>query len=127
MSMDEANALVHALGSSRMHCVSQACSMCQCVNMMVVHGHGRGKRLGTCLVLEPRALCVVNLQHAPMFQYAGCARLIMMVVHGHGRGMRLGTCLVCAACAVAIVVCVTSDELCCPKLLHARKQDACAI
>ena len=37
-------------------------------------GHGRGKSLGTCLVLEPHASGVVNLQHVLMFQYAGCAR-----------------------------------------------------
>ena len=89
-----------------------------------VHGHGRGKRLGTCLVLEPCAQCVVRSQNVPMFQYAGCARLNMLVVHGHGRGTHLGTCLVCATCAVAIVVCVTSDGLFCPKPLPGKKQDA---
>ena len=40
----------------------------------IVHGHGRGKRLGTCLVLKPCVLCVMSLQHVPMFKYAGCAR-----------------------------------------------------
>ena len=53
----------------------------------VVHGHGQGKRLDTYFVLEPRASCVVSLQHVPMFQYARCA------LHGHGRGKRLGTCI----------------------------------
>ena len=28
---------------------------------LVVHGHGRGKRLGTCLVLQPCVSCVVSL------------------------------------------------------------------
>ena len=36
-----------------------------------MHGHRRGKRLGTCLVVEPRVLCVVSLQHVSMFDYAG--------------------------------------------------------
>ena len=40
----------------------------------LVHGHGRDKRLGTCLMLEPHASGVVSLQHVSMFQYVGCAR-----------------------------------------------------
>ena len=92
-----------------------------------MHGHGGGKCLGTCLVLQPRASCVMSLQRVPMFEYAGCACLNMLAVHGHGRGTHLGTCLVCTACAVAIVVCVTSDGLFCPKSLPTRKQDAGAI
>ena len=48
--------------------------MCLCLNMLDMHGHGRGKRLGTCLVLKLRASCVVSLQHVSMFQYAGCTR-----------------------------------------------------
>ena len=57
-----------------------------------------------------------------------CLCFNMLVVHiWHGRGMCLGTCLVCAACVVAIVVCVTSDGLFCPKSLPTRKQDAGAI
>ena len=63
----------------------------------------------------------------PMFQYAGRAHLNMLAMHDHGRGTRLGTCLVCATCAVAMVVCVTSDGLFCSKSLLARKQDASAI
>ena len=34
-----------------------------------VHGHGRGQRPGTCLVLEQCILCVVSLQHVSMFEY----------------------------------------------------------
>ena len=83
MGMDEASALVRALCSSHVDHMSLVCSMCQCLNILVVYGHVRG--------------------------------------------MRFGTCLVCAACAVAIVVCVTSDGLCCPKLLNVRKQDAYTI
>ena len=37
-----------------------------------MHGHGLCKRLGTCLVLELRAFCIMSLQHVPMFEYAGC-------------------------------------------------------
>ena len=39
----------------------------------VVCGHGRGKLLGTCLVLERWVSCVVSLQHVSMFQYIGYA------------------------------------------------------
>ena len=42
--------------------------------MSVVHGHERGKRLCTCLVLQPGASGVVSLQHLPMLEYASCAR-----------------------------------------------------
>ena len=33
--------------------------MCQCLNMLVVHGHGRGKRLGTCLVCTACVVAIV--------------------------------------------------------------------
>ena len=42
--------------------------------MSVALGHGRGKRLGMCLMFEPHVLGVVSLQHVPMFEYAGYAR-----------------------------------------------------
>ena len=35
----------------------------------VVHGHERGERLGTCLVVKPCVSCVVSLQHVSMFHY----------------------------------------------------------
>ena len=41
--------------------------------VLMTHGHGRGKRLGTCLVLKLSVLCVVSLQHVSMFDYAGGA------------------------------------------------------
>ena len=59
--MDEACTSVRALCFSRIHPVSRVCSMCQCFFKSVVHGQGRGKRLGTCLVLELRASSVVSL------------------------------------------------------------------
>ena len=40
--------------------------MCLCLIMLVVHGHGRGKRLGTCLVMKPFASGVESLQHVCM-------------------------------------------------------------
>ena len=46
--------------------------------MLAVRKHGRGKRLGTCLVLEPRASGVMSLQHVSMFEYVGCAWEWMM-------------------------------------------------
>ena len=49
--------------------------MCQRLNMLAVHRHGRGKRLGTSLVLELHVSCVVSLQYVSMFEYAGCARV----------------------------------------------------
>ena len=50
MGMDDASALVRALCLSFVHPVSRVCSMCLYFNMLVAHGHGRGTRLGTCLV-----------------------------------------------------------------------------
>ena len=46
-----------------------------------MHGHGQGKRLGTCLALEQRVLCVMSLEHVPMFEYIGCAHLNTLVAH----------------------------------------------
>ena len=48
--------------------------MCQYFNMLAVHRHGQGKRLGTCLVLQPGESGVVSLQHVLMFHYAGYAQ-----------------------------------------------------
>ena len=75
-----------------------------------VHGYGRGKRLGTSLVLQLHESCVVSLQYVPVFQCASCERLKMLAVHSHGRGTCLCTCLVYAACVVAFVACVNGDE-----------------
>ena len=56
--MDEASALVRALCCNRVSRVLLVYSMRQCFNMPVLHGHGRGKRLGTCLVLQQCVSCV---------------------------------------------------------------------
>ena len=39
----------------------------------MVHRHGRGERLSTCLVVKPCVSCVLILQHVSMFDYAGGA------------------------------------------------------
>ena len=41
---------------------------------LVVHGHGRGTCLGTCLVVKPCVSCFVSLWHVFASDYAGCAR-----------------------------------------------------
>ena len=71
--------------------------MRQCLNMLAVHEHGRGKRLGTCLVLESRALCFVSLQHVPMFEYASCARAWMRHTP---RYMSSVCCVCCGHCCM---------------------------
>ena len=86
--------------------------MCQCFNMLGVRRHGRGNRLGTCLVFQPGASGVASLQHVPMFHFASCERLNMLVLHGHARGMRLGTCLVYVAFVMAFVACFNGYEFC---------------
>ena len=48
--------------------------MCICLIILVVHGHGRGKRLGTCLVVKPCASYFMSLQYISMFDYAGGAQ-----------------------------------------------------
>ena len=79
--------------------------MCQCFTMLAVHGHGRGKRLVTCLVLQPHAFCVMSLQHVPIFHYAGCEHLNMLVVHGHGQGTPRYVPSVCRICCGHNCVC----------------------
>ena len=41
--------------------------MCVYLIMPVVHGHGRGRRLRSCLVVKPCVSCVVSLQHMCMY------------------------------------------------------------
>ena len=64
--------VVHRHGLSRVSCVVSLhhVSMFQSA---LVHRHGRGKRLGTCLVFELCASCAMSLQHVSMFDCAGCA------------------------------------------------------
>ena len=48
--------------------------MCLCLITLVVHGHGRGKRLGTWLAVKPCVSCFVSLQHVSMFDCVGGAQ-----------------------------------------------------
>ena len=81
----------------------------------VVHGHGRGTLLGTCLVKLQCVSCVVA-SAACVAPNKCCVFFLIslhIVVHGHGRGTRLGTCLVqlqCVFCAMASAACVTADK-----------------
>ena len=101
--MDDASALVCASCLSRTCCVSLACSMCQCMNMLAVHWHGRGKHLGMCLVLQPHASCVGSLEM--------CQCLNMLAVHGPWTRQASGyvpcaqvACIVCHEFVVCVNV-----------------------
>ena len=79
----------------------------------VVHGHGGGTRLGTCLVQLQCVFCAVASAARVAANKLFVLHCITLVVHGHGRGTRLGTCLVqlqCVFCAVASAACVTTDK-----------------
>ena len=79
----------------------------------VVHGHGRGTRLGTCFV---QLQCVSFAVASAAFVNADKLSIldfIVSVVHGHGRGTRLGTCLVrlqCVSFVVASTACMIADK-----------------
>ena len=78
----------------------------------VVHGHGRGTRLGTCLVQLQCVSCVAA-SAARVLQINDLLLISLHVVHGHGRGTRLGTCLVqlqCVSCVAASAACVTANK-----------------
>ena len=60
----------------------------------VVHGHGRGTLLGTCLVQLECVSCVAASAARVAANKLSVLDFITLVVHGHGRGTRLGTCLV---------------------------------
>ena len=57
--MDEARALVHALCSSSVSCVSLLCSMFECFNVLVGCRHAGGKWLGTQPVYATCAVAFV--------------------------------------------------------------------
>ena len=78
--MDEARASVHAKCSPHvlwplLH-ASMVMSFCYVLDFikLALQGHGRGKSLGTYLVLQLRVSGVVSLKHVSMFQYVGCAK-----------------------------------------------------
>ena len=82
--------------------------------MLDVHGHGRGKRLGMCLVVELRASCVVSLQHVSMFEYAGYARVWTMEALWYVpcAGATYVVCHEFTACAYVLIgwLCMGMDE-----------------
>ena len=63
-----------------------------------MHGHGRGTRLGTCLVKLQCVFYAVASAACVIAYKCSVVDFITPVVHGHGRGMRLGTCLVQLQC-----------------------------
>ena len=78
-----------------------------------MHGHGRGRRLGKCLVQLQCVFCAVASAACVIADKSSVVDFITPVVHGHGRGMRLGTCLVqlqCVSCVAASAACVTVDK-----------------
>ena len=64
-----------------------------------VHGHGRGMRLGTCLIYAPCVMAFVACVNADEFSVMYLI-LLNSVVHGHEQGTRLSTCLVLEPCVV---------------------------
>ena len=79
----------------------------------VVHGHGRGTPLGTCLVQLQCVSCVAASAACVTVDKGSVVDFITPVVHGHGRGTRLGTCLVqlqCVSCVATSAACVTVDK-----------------
>ena len=81
-----------------------------------MRGHGGGKRLSTCLVLEPRASGVVSLQHVSMFQYVGCDWAWTMQAPWYMPCASAG-CVGCREFATCVNVslcwlCVGMDEAC---------------
>ena len=81
----------------------------------VVHGHGRGMRLGTCLVQLQCVFCAVASAACVIADKLSILDFITPVVHGHGRGTRLGTCLVqlqCVSCVAASAACVAPNKCC---------------
>ena len=60
-----------------------------------MQGHGRGTRLGTCLVNAACVVAFVARMNADKFSVMYLI-LLKSPVHGHGRDTRLGTCLVYA-------------------------------
>ena len=82
---------------------------------LVVHVHGRGTRLGTCLVQQQCVSSAVALPACSNSDKCFCYVLdfIMLVVHGHGRGTCLGICLVqqqCVSHAMAFAACSNADK-----------------
>ena len=74
-----------------------------------MHGHGRGMRLGTCLVNVTCVVAFVARVNADKFS-AMYLVLLKSLMHGHGRCTRLGKCLVYIPCVVAFVTSENADK-----------------
>ena len=70
--------------------------MCQCFNMLAVHGHGRGTRLGTCLVQQQCVSCVVVF--AVCVNANKCSAIFLILLHWLCMGMDEARALVHALC-----------------------------
>ena len=78
-----------------------------------MNGHGRGMRLGMCLVQQQYVSCAVASAACVNAKKWSVLDFITPVVHGHGRGTRLDTCLVqphFVSCIVASAACITADK-----------------
>ena len=78
-----------------------------------MHGHGRGTRLGTCLVQLQCVSCVAASATRVAANKLSVLDFITSVVHGHGRGTRLGTFLVqlqCVSCAAISAACMAANK-----------------
>ena len=79
-----------------------------------VHRHGRGTRLGMCLMQQQCVSCVVA--SAACVTANKCCALFLIslpIVHEHGRDTRLGTCLLqlqCVSYIVASAASVTTNK-----------------
>ena len=78
-----------------------------------MHGHGQGKRFGTCLVQQQCVSCTVASAACINAEKRSVLDFITPVVCRHGRGTHLDTCLVqlqCVSCVVASTACVTAKK-----------------
>ena len=78
-----------------------------------VKEHGRGTRLGTCLVQLQCVSCATASATRVAANKLFVLHFITHVVHGHGRGTRLGTCLVqlqCVSCVAASIARVAANK-----------------
>ena len=74
--------------------------MCQCFNMLTVHGHGRGTRLGTCLVQQQCVSYVVAF--AACVTANKCCVLFLISLHLLCTGMDVARTLVHALCSCSV-------------------------
>ena len=71
--------------------------MCQYFNMLAMHGHGRGTRLGTCLVQQQCVSCVVAF--AVFVNADKCSVILLILLHWLCMGMDEARALVHVLCS----------------------------